>query len=83
MSIRFGDVNLKTEKDDEFVQEVKITKVIQHPKYNQGAYYFDVAVLEVDPVKLSANVRPVCLPDSQDFDVDKFNQVCFILKNIM
>ena len=76
--MRFGDVNLKTSKDDEFVQELKIKKISKHPKYIQGAAYFDVAVLEIELAKFSANVRQVCLPDSQTFSVDKFNQVFFM-----
>jgi hypothetical protein len=44
--VRFGDINLSTDRDDEFVQEVRVTKIVQHPKYVRGVAYFDVAVLE-------------------------------------
>ena len=77
--LRFGDVNLKTAKDDEFVQEVKISKITNHPQYTEGVAYFDIAVLEIEAVKFNANVRTICLPSSVDFKVDKFNQVKCIL----
>jgi hypothetical protein len=73
--VRLGDIDLSTDTDDDFVQEVKITKITQHPEYVQGRAYFDIAVLETELVKFTANVRPICLPTSKDFRVDKFNQV--------
>jgi hypothetical protein len=73
--VRFGDIDLTTDTDDEFVQEVRITKITQHPEYVQGVAYYDIAVLETELVKFTGNVRPICLPSSQDFRVDKYNQV--------
>jgi hypothetical protein len=52
-----------------------ITKITQHPKYVQGVAYFDIAVLEIELVKFTANVRPICLPSSKGFRIDKFNHV--------
>jgi hypothetical protein len=69
---------LTTDTDDEFVQEVKITKIAQHPAYVKGKAYFDIAVLETELVEITGNVRPICLPSSQDFRVDKYDQVKFI-----
>jgi hypothetical protein len=73
--VRFGDIDLTTDTDDEFVQEVKITKITQHPQYVQGRAYFDIAVLETELVKFTENVRPICLPTSKGFRIDKFNEV--------
>ncbi len=57
---------------------MKITKLTQHPEYVQGVAYYDIAVLETELVKFTGNVRPICLPSSQDFRVDKYNQVKYL-----
>ena len=73
--VRFGDIDLTTDTDDEFVQEVKITKITQHPQYENGKAYYDIAVLETELVTFSGNVRPICMPSSKDFSADKFKKV--------
>ena len=76
--VRFGDFNLAKENDDEFVQEVKITKITTHPNYVNGVAYFDIAILEVELVKFTGQVRPICLPSSKNFRVDRFDQVIMV-----
>jgi glycosylphosphatidylinositol transamidase (GPIT) subunit GPI8 len=77
--LRFGDIDLSSSLDDEdLVQELNITKITKHPNYKQGVAYFDVAVLEVDPVEFTGNVRPVCLPTSKDFKVDRYEPVTLV-----
>jgi hypothetical protein len=74
--LRFGDIDLSSTQDDEdFVQEFRITKITKHPKYVQEIAYFDIAVLELEPVEITAHVRPICLPSSKDFRMDKYDQV--------
>ena len=45
-----GSQNLAISEDAVFVN---ITKVSQHPLYDNKSSYFDVAVLEVEPLQLS------------------------------
>jgi hypothetical protein len=75
--LRFGDIDLSSRADDEddFVQEVRITKITKHPKYVEGVAYFDIAVLEIEAIEYAGYVRPVCLPSSKDFMVDKYDGV--------
>jgi hypothetical protein len=75
--LRFGDVDLSSSADDEddFVQEVKITKITKHPKYVEGVAYFDIAVLIIEAIEYTGYVRPVCLPSSRDFRVDEYDRV--------
>jgi hypothetical protein len=54
---------------------VKITKITQHPQYENGKAYYDIAVLETELVTFSGNIRSICLPSSKDFRVDKYNKV--------
>ncbi len=71
-----GDIDLSSNQDDEdFVQELRITKIIKHPNYVQGVAYFDIAVLEIEPIEFTGYVRPVCLPSSEGFREDKYDQV--------
>ncbi len=80
--LRFGDVDLSSSADDEddFVQEVRITKITKHPKYVEGVAYFDIAVLIIEPIEYTGHVRPVCLPSSKDFMVDKYDGVSKVNK---
>jgi hypothetical protein len=64
--------------NEDMLQELKIAKITKHPKYQKGVAYFDVAVLEVDPVEFTGNVRPVCLPSSRNFNVDKYQQLSLL-----
>jgi hypothetical protein len=75
--LRFGDIDLSSSTDDEddFVQEVRISKITKHPNYVEGIAYFDIAVLEIEPIEYTGNVRPVCLPSSKNFREDKYEGV--------
>ncbi len=80
--LRFGDIDLSSNTDDEdIVQELRITRITKHPKYVEGVAYFDIAVLEIEPIEYTGYVRPVCMPSSKDFNVDKYEGVsnsCFL-----
>jgi hypothetical protein len=74
--LRFGDIDLSSNIDDEdIVQELRITRITKHPKYVEGVAYFDIAVLETEPIEYTGYVRPVCLPSSKDFNEDKYEGV--------
>ena len=76
--MRFGDIDLSSQRDDEdIVQELRIIQITKHPKYVQGVAYFDTAVLEIEPIEFTGFVRPVCLPSSNNFKADKYDQVIY------
>lgn len=46
-----------------FSQVRKVSQIIQHPNFNRTTVNHDIALLKLDSaVKLTAAVRPVCLP---------------------
>ena len=61
--------------DEDIVQELRITRITKHPKYVEGVAYFDIAVLEIEPIEYTAHVRTICLPSSKDFAVNKYEGV--------
>jgi hypothetical protein len=74
--VRIGDTDLNSNEDDEnFVEEVRITKITKHPKYVEGVAYFDIAVLEIELIQSTGYIRPVCLPSPNDFSMDKYEGV--------
>ncbi len=68
--IRHGIGNLNLTRN--YGQTFEIKETYKHPKYNGTAYY-DIAVLKIAPVEFNAYLRPICLPDSSDFDVNAYN----------
>ncbi len=67
---------MSSNQDDEnIVQEQRITKITKHPNYVEGVAYFDIAVLEIEPIEYTAHVRTICLPSSKDFTVNKYEGV--------
>ncbi|NXN96832.1 TMPS9 protease, partial [Rhinopomastus cyanomelas] len=55
----------------------KVFRIYKHPFYNVYSLDYDVALLELaSPVRLSAAVRPICLPDSSH--VFREGARCFI-----
>ena len=69
--IRHGVTNLALppNKGQTFV----IEKIFQHPKY-VGTAYFDIAVLQISPVKFLRQLRPVCLPDPSKYEIDQYEE---------
>uniref|UniRef100_A0A336MSF4 CSON005046 protein n=1 Tax=Culicoides sonorensis TaxID=179676 RepID=A0A336MSF4_CULSO len=44
--------------------DIKIKEKIPHAKFESGKFYHDIALIELDKeVKLSYNIRPICLPE--------------------
>ena len=60
--IRIGDYNHSSTADDENALTLDIKEIFIHPKYVDGIAYFDVAILETEPLNLSASIQPICLP---------------------
>ena len=54
-------------------QTFAIEKISQHPKYSGKAYY-DIAKLQIAPVKFLSHLRPVCLPDPLKFKIDQYDE---------
>jgi hypothetical protein len=72
-----GDVNLLSAEEGKkkSAQQRKITGITKHPKYHDGVAYFDIALLDIEEAYFSETVRPICLPDSANFNTDKYAQV--------
>ena len=54
------------------VQEFAINEVFIHPNYKHGLAYYDVAVLIIPNVEFTSHVRPVCLPNPEDYRLDRY-----------
>ncbi|XP_055370372.1 complement factor B-like isoform X6 [Betta splendens] len=75
---KFGDLpeDVKVVIDDGHGKEKKVTNFIIHPNYNINAkvkegvkefYDYDVALIQLEePVVISANARPICIPCTQE-----------------
>ncbi|KFB35195.1 AGAP008403-PA-like protein [Anopheles sinensis] len=60
--VRFGDLNLYNDTDDEFAQQYRIEKIIRHPKHKFNAKYHDIALLKLEQnIILHDTVAPACL----------------------
>ena len=56
--IRIGDDNHGSTADDRNAKDLDILASFVHPNYNGDAAYFDVAVLETEPLNFSKSIRP-------------------------
>ena len=72
MKVRLGDTNLTNNDDDKFVQEFEIEQIIKHPYYIHGKAYYDIAVLKIPSVVFTVRVRPICLPNHELFNINKY-----------
>ncbi|XP_021913624.1 serine protease gd-like, partial [Zootermopsis nevadensis] len=53
------------------VQDKQVVKILVHPAYNNSNYQSDLALLILSsPVKFTTNVRPVCLWDKKEADLE-------------
>ena len=63
--LRFGQKDLSQPLGSPKEQIRDIIKATTHPMFNQpaGARYHDIAILKVQPLILSQNIRKICLPE--------------------
>lgn len=45
--VRFGDIDLNSSDDDEFVQQFGIKEIIIHPDYDAGTHQNDIAMIKI------------------------------------
>uniref|UniRef100_A0A182SJG9 Peptidase S1 domain-containing protein n=1 Tax=Anopheles maculatus TaxID=74869 RepID=A0A182SJG9_9DIPT len=59
---RMGDINIYSDHDDKYAQQLKIVKVIRHPKHRFGIRYYDIALMKLETyIRKSHFVHPICL----------------------
>ncbi len=77
LHVRFGESDLGSgfNENTTVIRAVKKTNI--HPHYNKNSAYFNLAILEIDPVPLSASIRTICLPErsSQNLHLYDFRPV--------
>lgn len=45
--VRFGDIDLNSADDDEFVQQFKIDEIFIHPDYDAGSHSNDIVMIKM------------------------------------
>ncbi|KXJ69679.1 hypothetical protein RP20_CCG026160 [Aedes albopictus] len=71
--VRFGDLNLETDEDDEYAQQYKIVQIYRHPLHRFGVKYHDIALMKLEqPVRLHDTVCPACLWIDPEIHFTKF-----------
>ncbi|XP_050079780.1 uncharacterized protein LOC126567607 [Anopheles maculipalpis] len=59
---RFGDININSDGDDEFAQELEIVAIIRHPQHRFSSTYYDIALMQLERgVVVTDTVAPTCL----------------------
>ncbi|XP_053692145.1 uncharacterized protein LOC128740609 [Sabethes cyaneus] len=60
--VRLGDINIFSDKDDQFAQQLTIVQIFRHPDYKFLLSYNDIALLKLEKnVILHETVTPACL----------------------
>ncbi|KAL6440722.1 hypothetical protein ACFW04_003288 [Cataglyphis niger] len=78
IEVRVGSEDLKSVGDD--VQRIPIIDVITHPRYKRSMNYNDVAILKLKtPVRMTNNVRPICIQTKSLTTMDMSTNVSFIV----
>ncbi|XP_062711044.1 polyserase-2-like [Aedes albopictus] len=76
--VRFGDVNLASDEDDEYAQQLKIVRFIRHPQHRFSSKYNDIALIELEKeVNLTTGVCPACVWIDSYFPYDAFDVAGF------
>lgn len=66
--VRLGDFNYGLDRETHKPLNVRVNKVIVHPKYTRKSLYDNLALVRLDQsVEFDLHIRPACLP--QMFDV--------------
>lgn len=62
-TVRLGDVDLVSEKEESAPVTIKVKEVRAHPQFSRVGFYNDIAILVLDEnVRKNKYVIPVCLP---------------------
>nr|XP_023026838.1 serine protease snake-like [Leptinotarsa decemlineata] len=70
--VRLGDLDISTNTDGTEYQQIRVKRVIPHPKYRSPSKYHDIALLElVTPAKWTIFVAPACLDSNRTHDETK------------
>ena len=71
--IKLGDFDLQNPDDDEEVMERELKKRIIHPKNKRQQAYYDIAIVEIDPVELNPAIRTICMPSEPYSSIDIYD----------
>ncbi|XP_065078963.1 uncharacterized protein LOC135701937 [Ochlerotatus camptorhynchus] len=64
---RFGDINIFSDEDDQYAQQLRIVDIFRHPEHRFSATYNDIALLKLEAnVTLHPTVAPACLWKDDD-----------------
>ncbi|XP_049539654.1 uncharacterized protein LOC125953881 [Anopheles darlingi] len=59
---RFGDLNIYSDEDDDYAQQLRIVEVIRHPQHRFSGKYYDVALMRLERnITVHETVAPACL----------------------
>jgi len=62
-SVRLGDIDLVSEKEDAAPVTIKVKEVRSHPRFSRVGFYNDLAILVLEEkVRKNKFVIPICLP---------------------
>ncbi|XP_058814555.1 transmembrane protease serine 9-like [Topomyia yanbarensis] len=71
-TIRAGDLDLYSAKDDHFAQQQDIAEIIRHPEFNFTSAYHDVALIKLaKPVTVTDFITPACLYTNESLSSQK------------
>lgn len=45
---RFGDINIFSDEDDQYAQQLRIVDIFRHPEHRFSATYNDIALLKLE-----------------------------------
>lgn len=64
---RFGDINIFSDEDDQYAQQLRIVDIFRHPDHRFTTTYNDIALLKLETnVTLHPTVSPACLWKDND-----------------
>uniref|UniRef100_A0A182PJK4 Peptidase S1 domain-containing protein n=1 Tax=Anopheles epiroticus TaxID=199890 RepID=A0A182PJK4_9DIPT len=60
--VRFGDLNIYSDEDDTYAQQIKIVNIMRHPEYSFRLRYYDIALMKLEhDITVHETVAPACL----------------------
>ncbi|XP_055606254.1 ovochymase-2-like [Uranotaenia lowii] len=78
VTVRLGDTDLSSAKDDQFAQQIAIRQIRMHPQYVPSKKYFDIALIELESeATFDEAVCPACLWMTPDLPPETLSAVGF------